>query len=51
MRERCGTCKHSRYEKDGSVCVNAESEYFMDWIEYDHGCDEWEARDVKEQSE
>ena len=31
--------------------TRAESEYFMDWIEYDHGCDEWEARDVKEQSE
>lgn len=47
MREQCGTCKHSRYGKDGSVCVNAESEYFMDWIEYDHGCNEWEGKDER----
>nr|DAO54200.1 MAG TPA: hypothetical protein [Caudoviricetes sp.] len=47
MRKCCGTCKYSRYGKDGSVCVNAESEYFMDWK---YECDEWEARDVKEQS-
>lgn len=24
--------------------MNAESEYFMDWIEYDHGCNEWEGK-------
>lgn len=47
MREQCGTCKHSCYGKDGSVCVNAESEYFKDWIEYDHGCNEWEGKNER----
>lgn len=43
----CGTCKYHRYDDIGDdwVCVNDQSEYYADWIEYDDSCDEWEGRE------
>ena len=43
MREGCcGTCKYGSYDKtDGYVCVNDQSEYVADFVEFDHICDEY----------
>lgn len=44
-KQCCGTCKYSSYDKmQGCVCVNDESEYVADFVEYDHECDEWERK-------
>lgn len=41
----CGTCRLVYYdEMEGYVCVNDESEYVADYVEYDHKCDEWEGK-------
>ena len=41
----CGTCKYSTYDKvQGYVCVNDESEYVADFVEFDHVCDDWEGK-------
>ena len=45
-KECCGTCKYGSYDKmQGYVCVNADSEYIADFVEYRHVCDEWEGKD------
>lgn len=44
-KECCGTYKYGSYDKtDGYVCVNDESEYVADFVEYSHKCDEWESK-------
>ena len=48
--ECCGTCEH--HSPDGTfpddwICVNAESESFGDYTEYDDSCEAWEARHEK----
>lgn len=41
----CGTCRYGDYDKmQGYVCVNAESEYVADFVEYNHCCDEHEEK-------
>lgn len=41
----CGTCGYSTYDKvDGYICVNGESEYAADFVEYEHTCDCWERK-------
>ena len=42
----CGMCDWHSHENisDGWVCVNNDSDYCADWTEYNHVCDEWEAR-------
>lgn len=45
MREThcCGNCEYGSYDKmQGYVCVNGDSEYFADFVEYDHTCEDWE---------
>lgn len=44
MNEVCRTCKYHHHEDidDGWVCVNADSEYVADWVEFNHYCDFWE---------
>ena len=41
----CGTCKYGSYDKtNGYVCVNDESDYVTDFVEFNHVCDEWEGK-------
>lgn len=54
MREKCcGTCEYNKYGIEGCtdetidfnwVCSNPESEFYTDYIEYSHVCDDWEER-------
>lgn len=42
MNGCCGTCKYGHYDKmQGYVCVNDESEYIADFVEYEHWCEDW----------
>lgn len=43
----CGTCKHHSKDdgNDDWVCVNPESEYFADYTDYNHSCEEYEERE------
>lgn len=44
-KQCCGTCKYGSYDKtDGYVCVNGDSEYVADFVEYDHSCENWEEK-------
>ena len=44
-KECCGTCKYGSYDKiNGYVCVNNESDYAADFVEYSHSCDFWEQK-------
>lgn len=48
MNECCGTCKYGYYEKtQGYVCVNADSEYVADYVEYKHCCVDYEKKGNK----
>lgn len=45
----CGTCKYHQIEDnflggDDWMCINDQSEYYTDWTDYNHCCDEWEER-------
>ena len=49
----CGTCEYNKYAAKGYtdeaiefnwVCSNPESEFYTDYIEYSHVCDDWEER-------
>ena len=41
----CGTCEYSTYDKvNGYVCLNDESDYVADFVEFNHVCDEWEGK-------
>lgn len=43
----CGTCEYGVYDKtDGYVCVNGDSEYVADFVEYDHSCENWEEKNM-----
>lgn len=45
MNGCCGTCKYGHYDKiQGYVCVNDESEYVADFVEYEHWCEDWESK-------
>jgi hypothetical protein len=47
-KECCGTCEYGTYDKtNGYVCVNDESDYVADFVEYDHSCDFWEQKQGK----
>lgn len=38
----CGTCKYGNYDPmQGYVCVNADSEYVADFVEYEHCCEDF----------
>lgn len=48
MRETqcCGNCEYGSYDKiQGYVCVNGDSEYCADFVEYDHTCEDWEEKE------
>ena len=48
MDKCCGTCRYGYYDKmQGYVCLNSESEYVADFVEYDHSCEEWEEKKRK----
>lgn len=48
MSNCCGTCKYGEYDRvDGYVCVNDESEYLADFVEYGHCCEEFEPKERK----
>lgn len=43
----CGTCEYGVYDKtDGYVCVDGDSEYVADFVEYDHSCESWEEKNM-----
>lgn len=46
MSGKCyGTCKYGIYnEMLGYVCVNGDSEYVADFVEYGHTCEDWEGK-------
>ena len=47
-KECCGTCKYGLCVKtNGYVCVNDESDYAADFVEYSHSCDFWEQKQGK----
>lgn len=42
-KQCCGTCRYGHYDSmQGYVCVNGNSEWCADFVEYDFGCEEWE---------
>nr|DAE38044.1 MAG TPA: zona-pellucida-binding protein-like protein [Bacteriophage sp.] len=44
-KQCCGTCEYGSYDKmNGYVCVNDQSEYVADFVEYDHSCIDWEQK-------
>ena len=46
MNGCCGECKHGSYDPvEGYVCVNSDSEYIADFVEYDHWCEEFEEKE------
>ena len=45
QKECCGTCGCSCYNRDeGYMCDNDDSEYYGDYVEYRHSCEEYEPR-------
>lgn len=42
MNKCCGTCKWCCQEDFGCVCVNDDSNYFTDLIDYYYVCEYWE---------
>lgn len=47
MKQCCGTCEYGSYDPmQGYVCVNSNSEYCTDFVEYDHTCEDWEEKDA-----
>ena len=41
----CGTCRYGSYDKmQGYVCVNSDSDYCTDFVDYKDGCEEWEGK-------
>ena len=47
MNRCCGECRHCEYEdiSQGWICVNDQSEYLGDWVDYEMHCAEWEERE------
>lgn len=46
MERCCGNCKYGHYdEMQGYVCVNSDSEYVTDFVEYEHWCEEFEEKE------
>jgi len=46
MKKCCGTCRYGHYDKmQDYVCVNDESEFVADFVEYNHSCEEWEDKE------
>lgn len=42
----CGTCNWChKDELDDYICVNGDSEYVSDYVEYKHCCDDYESKD------
>lgn len=45
----CGTCTHASYDKtDGYVCVNDDSDYVADFVDYDFLCEDWRGKEKKD---
>lgn len=45
IKKCCGTCAYSCYDRtNGYVCVNDQSEYAADFVEYDHVCEDYEEK-------
>lgn len=52
MKKVCGTCKYGSYDKmQGYVCVNGDSEYVADFVEYGHTCYDYEEKENYEQED
>lgn len=46
MSKCCGTCEYGNYDEvQGYVCVNDDSEYVTDYVEYCHCCVDYEPKD------
>lgn len=44
----CGNCEYGQYDPmQGYVCVNADSEYVADFVEYEYCCEEFEEKEWK----
>lgn len=47
-KQCCGNCKYAEYSREREncyVCENMDSYYLADYVEHDHGCEEWRSRD------
>lgn len=45
IKKCCGTCAYSCYDRmNDYVCVNDQSEYAADFVEYDHVCEDYEEK-------
>jgi hypothetical protein len=43
----CGTCEYGTYDRiDGYICVNDNSEYVADFVEYNHSCENWKEKNM-----
>lgn len=43
--QNCENCRYGAYDKmQGYVCVNPNSEYVADFVEYNHTCDDWKGK-------
>lgn len=42
--EVCGTCDWCKFDPEGGdyVCKNYHSDYYTDYVPYEHGCEHWE---------
>ena len=47
MNNTCGTCEFVRYNKnyEDFYCKCEDSDYYLDFIEYNHTCECWEEKD------
>ena len=46
---KCETCKHCYPDGLDWVCTNPDSEYYADWVDYKHWCEDWEGKQKTKQ--
>lgn len=45
MRECCGTCEYHRPDNGDFLCLNKDSDYYADYTDYGHTCEEYEEKE------
>lgn len=48
MAKNCSNCDYCAEGGEDLVCKNEQSEYFSDFVEPDHGCDDWDGTEEEE---
>ena len=44
MTECCGNCEYHSPNNGDFICVNKESEYYADYTDFEHKCEEYEQK-------